>query len=56
MTGTRGCPPLRVQPLSADELAVALAEIAARPADRDIVEVAGPEELALDDLARRLSA
>jgi uncharacterized protein YbjT (DUF2867 family) len=48
-------PPLRLRPLAADDLAAALAGIAVRPGAGDVVEVAGPREITLDDLARHLS-
>lgn len=44
--------PALVQPISADDVAAALADIAVRPPVNGIVEVAGPELFQLDELAR----
>jgi uncharacterized protein YbjT (DUF2867 family) len=50
-------PPLRLRPLAAADLAAALARIATGTGTGTggIVEVAGPREVTLDDLARRLA-
>lgn len=44
--------PALVQPISAGDVAAALADIAVRPPVNGIVEVAGPELFQLDELAR----
>jgi uncharacterized protein YbjT (DUF2867 family) len=46
--------PVFVQPEAADDVAAALAEIAASPPVNGIVELAGPEQFRLDELARRV--
>jgi uncharacterized protein YbjT (DUF2867 family) len=46
--------PVFVQPESADDVAAALAEIAVSPPVNGIIELAGPEEFRLDELARRV--
>ena len=46
--------PVFVQPESADDVAAALAEIAVSEPANGIVELAGPEQFRLDDLARRV--
>ncbi|MEU4425990.1 NAD(P)H-binding protein [Actinoplanes sp. NPDC024001] len=46
-------PPLRLRPLTAADLAAELAGVAARPGRGRTVEVAGPQEITLDELARR---
>jgi uncharacterized protein YbjT (DUF2867 family) len=46
--------PVFVQPESADDVAVALADVAVRPPVNGVVELAGPERFRLDEVARRL--
>jgi uncharacterized protein YbjT (DUF2867 family) len=46
--------PVFVQPESADDVAAALADVAAGTPVNGIVELAGPERFRLDELARRL--
>jgi uncharacterized protein YbjT (DUF2867 family) len=46
--------PVLVQPESADDVAAALAEVAVNEPVNGIVELAGPEEFRLDELARRV--
>jgi uncharacterized protein YbjT (DUF2867 family) len=46
-------PPVLFQPMAADDVASALAEIAVRPAVNGVVEIGGPEQFRLDDLVRR---
>jgi uncharacterized protein YbjT (DUF2867 family) len=46
--------PALVQPESADDVAAALAEVAVNKPMNGIVEVAGPEQFRLDELARRV--
>jgi uncharacterized protein YbjT (DUF2867 family) len=46
--------PVFVQPESADDVAAALAEIAVSEPVNGIVELAGPEQFRLDELARRV--
>jgi len=45
-----------MQPIAAADVSAALAEVAVAGPLNDVVEVAGPEPLRLDDLARRLFA
>jgi uncharacterized protein YbjT (DUF2867 family) len=47
-------PPVLVQPEAADDVAAALAEIALGEPVNGIVELAGPEQFRLDELARRV--
>jgi uncharacterized protein YbjT (DUF2867 family) len=47
-------PPVFVQPESADDVAAALAELAADEPANGIVELGGPEEFRLDELVRRV--
>jgi uncharacterized protein YbjT (DUF2867 family) len=47
-------PPVFLQPESADDVAAALAELAADDPQNGIVELAGPEEFRLDELLRRV--
>jgi uncharacterized protein YbjT (DUF2867 family) len=47
-------PPVLVQPEAADDVAAALADVALGAPVNGIVELAGPEEFRLDDLARRV--
>ena len=47
-------PPALVQPESADDVASALADVAVGAPLNDTVELAGPEEFRLDELARRV--
>jgi uncharacterized protein YbjT (DUF2867 family) len=46
-------PPVAVQPEAADDVAAALADIAAGPPANRIVELAGPERFRFDELTRR---
>lgn len=46
-------PPALIQPMAADDVASALAKIATHPAVNGIVEIGGPEQFGLDELARR---
>jgi uncharacterized protein YbjT (DUF2867 family) len=45
-------PPALIQPMAADDVAVALAEVAVGPPLHGIVEIAGPEQFRLDELIR----
>lgn len=49
-------PPVLVQPEAADDVAAALAEVAAGAPVNGTVELAGPEQFRLDELARRVLA
>ena len=46
-------PPVRMQPIAADDVAAALADVTVGTPVNGIVEVAGPESLPLDELVRR---
>jgi uncharacterized protein YbjT (DUF2867 family) len=46
-------PPVLVQPMAADDVAAAVAGVAVGPPVNGIVEVAGPEQFQLDEMARR---
>ena len=46
-------PPALMQPMSADDVATALADCAVAPAQNRIVEIAGPESLGIDEAVRR---
>ncbi|MGI8329306.1 SDR family oxidoreductase [Actinomadura scrupuli] len=46
-------PPALIQPLAAEDVAGALADVAVGPAVNGTVEVAGPEQFRLDELIRR---
>ncbi len=48
--------PALMQPMAADDVAAALADVATNEPVNGIVEVAGPEQLRLDELARRALA
>lgn len=48
--------PALLQPIAADDVAAALADLAVAPPVNGMVEVAGPEPLPLDELARRAMA
>jgi uncharacterized protein YbjT (DUF2867 family) len=48
--------PALMQPIAADDVAAALAEIATNEPVNGTVEVAGPEAIPLDELARRVLA
>jgi uncharacterized protein YbjT (DUF2867 family) len=52
--GTVHVTPVFVQPASADDVAAALAFVAVNEPMNGIVELAGPEEFRLDELARRV--
>jgi uncharacterized protein YbjT (DUF2867 family) len=47
-------PPVLVQPESADDVAAALAEVAVNAPINDVVELAGPQQFRLDELAQRV--
>jgi len=47
-------PPVLMQPLAADDVAAALADVAVAKPVNGTIEVAGPEAIRLDELARRL--
>jgi uncharacterized protein YbjT (DUF2867 family) len=49
-------PPVLVQPEAADDVAAALADVAVSPPVNGVVELAGPEAIRLDELARRVLA
>jgi uncharacterized protein YbjT (DUF2867 family) len=51
--GTVRLPPVRMQPIAADDVAAALAAVAVGTPVNGIVEVAGPEPLPMDELVRR---
>jgi uncharacterized protein YbjT (DUF2867 family) len=51
--GTVGLPPARMQPIPADDVAAALADVAVGTPVNGIVELAGPEPLPMDELVRR---
>src|SRR5205814_7475006 len=46
-------PPVLFQPMAADDVASAMAEIAVGSPINDTVEIAGPEQFRLDELVRR---
>ena len=46
--------PVSIQPMAADDVASAVAEISVRPPVKGTVEVAGPERFLLDELVRRV--
>ncbi|HET8582786.1 MAG TPA: NAD(P)H-binding protein [Jatrophihabitans sp.] len=48
--------PLLVQPIAPDDVAAVLAEVAAGPAQRARIDIAGPDTQALVDMARRTHA
>jgi uncharacterized protein YbjT (DUF2867 family) len=54
--GTVPLPPLLFQPEAADDVAAALADVAAGAPVNGIVELAGPERFRLDELVRRFLA
>jgi len=49
-------PAALIQPMAADDVAAAVARVAAGPPVNGIVEVGGPEQFGLDDLVRRFVA
>ena len=49
-------PPALIQPMAADDVAGALARIATNPPVNGTVEIGGPEQFRLDELARRFLA
>lgn len=51
--GTVRLPPARMQPIAADDVVAALADVAVGTPVNGIVEVAGPEPLPMDELVRR---
>jgi uncharacterized protein YbjT (DUF2867 family) len=52
--GTIRLAPVFIQPESADDVAAALAEIAVSQPVNDVVELAGPDQFRLDELAERV--
>ena len=50
--GTVALPPVSFQPQAAQDVAAALADIAAAPPVNDLIELAGPERTRLDELVR----
>jgi uncharacterized protein YbjT (DUF2867 family) len=52
-SGTVRLPPARMQPIAADDVAAALADVAVGTPVNGIVELAGPEALPMDELVRR---
>jgi len=46
-------PPALIQPMAADDVASAVARIATNPPLNGMVEIGGPEQFRLDELARR---
>jgi uncharacterized protein YbjT (DUF2867 family) len=46
-------PPAMMQPIAADDVAAALAEVATAEAENGTVEIAGPELVRMDELVRR---
>jgi uncharacterized protein YbjT (DUF2867 family) len=49
-------PPALMQPIAADDVAGALAEVALAAPVNDIIEIAGPERAGLDELVGRFLA
>ncbi len=49
-------PPALMQPIAADDVATALADVAPGPPVRGVVEVAGPEAIPMDAIVRRFLA
>jgi uncharacterized protein YbjT (DUF2867 family) len=49
-------PPALIQPMAADDVASALGKIATNPPVKGTVEIGGPEQFHLDELARRALA
>lgn len=49
-------PPALIQPMAADDVASAVARIATNPPANSTVEIGGPEQFRLDELARRFLA
>ena len=49
-------PPAMMQPICADDVAAALAEVATAPPVNGMVELAGPDAIPMDELVRRLLA
>jgi uncharacterized protein YbjT (DUF2867 family) len=45
--------PVRIQPIAADDVARAVADVSVGPPAGGVVEIAGPEQFQLDELARR---
>jgi uncharacterized protein YbjT (DUF2867 family) len=52
--GTVRLPSAHLQPIAVSDLAVAVADVAEAPPTDGVVEVAGPEAVGLDELARRV--
>ena len=51
--GTVRLPHAMMQPIAADDVAAALAEVATAPPVNGMVELAGPDAIPMDELARR---
>jgi uncharacterized protein YbjT (DUF2867 family) len=51
--GTIHLPHANMQPIAADDVAAALAKIAVSPPANGLIELAGPDVIPMDDLARR---
>jgi uncharacterized protein YbjT (DUF2867 family) len=51
--GTVRLPHARMQPIAADDVAAALAEVVVRPPANGMVELAGPDALPMDEFVRR---
>ena len=51
--GTVRVAPVLIQPIAADDVATAVGRVAVGPPVNGIVEIAGPEELRMEDLVRR---
>jgi uncharacterized protein YbjT (DUF2867 family) len=49
-------PPVRFQPMAADDVATGVAQVAVEAPVRGVVEIAGPEESAFDEPLRRVLA
>ena len=49
-------PPALIQPMAADDVASAVARIATNPPVNGTIEIGGPEQFRLDELARRFLA
>ena len=49
-------PPALIQPMAADDVAMAVARMATDPPVNGTIEIGGPEQFRLDELARRFLA
>lgn len=56
MDGVVRVPPVRFQPMAADDVAAGVAAVAIEPPVRGIVEIAGPEQFAFEEPVRRVLA